>query len=146
MGFFSRFLPKKPDPNKVVLKNNIPKEKEAIRKMFGIFCNSNHNPTDGKKLCPKCTALLATIMLRMSRCQYGITKPNCEKCPTPCFTPPQYRDLQQIMAASERKFFLRHPIMAIKHRLYGMRKEETEGDNNSNKKKPQPPKPRIRYK
>lgn len=144
MGIFSRFLPKKPDPNKVVLKNNIPKEKEAIRKMFGIFCSSNHKNDSGKKLCPKCTALLATLMLKMSRCQYGITKPNCEKCPTPCLTKAQYSEFVQIMEKSERKLFFKHPIMAIKHKLYGMRKEET--DKDGNKKVPQPPKPRVRHK
>ncbi len=144
MGFFSRFLPKKPDPNSVPFKNNIPKEKEAIRKMFGIFCNSRHKPADGKKLCPKCTALLATVMLKMTHCPYGITKPNCEKCPTSCFTPAQTKEFRNIMEASERKLFFRHPIMALKHKIYGMRKEDDSGDGK--KKKPQPSRPRIRHK
>lgn len=135
MGIFSRFLPKKPDPNKVVLKNNLPKEKETIRKMFGIYCKSKHTKATDKKLCPKCTALLATVMLKMSRCPYGITKPICDKCKTPCFGTAQTKEFLEIMTKAEGKMFLKHPIMALKHRLYGMRKEADKDDKKDTKKK-----------
>ena len=69
MGIFSRFLPKR---KPVEIKNNVPKEKEEIRKTFGVYCHSHHN-TSGSKLCPKCTALLTTVMTKISRCPYGIT-------------------------------------------------------------------------
>ena len=49
MGIFSRFLPKR---KPVEIKNNVPKEKEEIRKTFGVYCHSHHN-TSGSKLCPK---------------------------------------------------------------------------------------------
>ena len=35
MSIFSRFLPKRKPPE---LKNNIPKEKENIRKTFSVYC------------------------------------------------------------------------------------------------------------
>ena len=38
-------LPKRKEPE---LKNNIPNEKENIRKTFGKYCNDNHGTTDGK--------------------------------------------------------------------------------------------------
>ena len=76
MGIFSRFLPKR---KPVEIKNNVPKEKEEIRKTFGVYCHSHHN-TSGSKLCPKCTALLTTVMTKISGCPYGITKPICERC------------------------------------------------------------------
>ena len=56
MSIFSRFLPKRKPPE---LKNNIPKEKENIRKTFAVYCAKHHKPKNGK-LCPACTALLAT--------------------------------------------------------------------------------------
>ena len=34
------FLPKRKEPE---LKNNVPKEKENIRKTFGVYCHNNHN-------------------------------------------------------------------------------------------------------
>ena len=40
MGIFSRFLPKR---KPVEIKNNVPKEKEEIRKTFGVYCHS-HQP------------------------------------------------------------------------------------------------------
>ena len=84
MSIFSRFLPKRKPPE---IKNNIPKEKANIRKTFGIYCHKHHD-TSGDKLCPKCTALLATVMTKMNRCPYGITKPICDRCDRPCFPAP----------------------------------------------------------
>lgn len=117
MGIFSKFLPKK---KPVVIQNNIPKEKETIRKMFGAYCQSKHK-TSSKKLCPKCTALLATVMLKMNRCPYGITKPPCDKCDMMCFGPAQTKEFLTVMKGAQGKMFLKHPIMALKHKLYGWR-------------------------
>ena len=114
MSIFSRFLPKRKPPE---IKNNIPKEKENIRKTFGIYCHKHHD-TSGDKLCPKCTALLATVMTKMNRCPYGITKPICDRCDRPCFGAKQTHDFLQIMNSTN--MFLRHPVMAFKHKLASM--------------------------
>lgn len=114
MSIFSRFLPKRKPPE---IKNNIPKEKANIRKTFGVYCHKHHN-TEGDKLCPKCTALLATVMTKMNRCPYGITKPICDRCDRPCFGTKQNREFLQIMNSTS--MFLRHPIMAFKHKLASM--------------------------
>ena len=114
MSIFSRFLPKRKPPE---IKNNIPKEKANIRKTFGIYCHKHHD-TSGDKLCPKCTALLATVMTKMNRCPYGITKPICDRCDRPCFGTKQNREFLQIMNSTS--MFLRHPIMAFKHKLASM--------------------------
>lgn len=132
LSIFSRFLPKK---KPIVLKNNTPKEKETIRKMFGIYCHSKHNAASGKKLCPKCTALLATVMLKMNRCPYGITKPICEKCDNPCFGTVPTREFREIMKGAQTKMFFKHPIMSIKHRLLGMRREAKKDDVKKDVKK-----------
>ena len=96
--------------------NNIPKEKENIRKTFGVYCRSKHN-TEGDKLCPKCTALLTTIFTKIGRCPYGITKPICDKCETPCFGEKQTKDFLEIMNSSQKKMLLSHPMMTIKHKI-----------------------------
>lgn len=113
MGIFSRFLPKR---KPVEIKNNVPKEKEEIRKTFGVYCHSHHN-TSGSKLCPKCTALLTTVMTKISRCPYGITKPICERCDRPCFGTKQTKEFRSIMQSTQKKMFLRHPILAFKHKM-----------------------------
>ena len=104
MSIFSRFLPKK---KPVEIKNNIPKEKANIRKAFGIYCHSHHG-TSGDKLCPKCTALLATVMTKMNRCPYGITKPICDRCERPCFGAKQTQEFLKIMDST------------VKHKLASM--------------------------
>ena len=116
MSIFSRFLPKK---KPVEIKNNIPKEKAHIRKTFGIYCHSHHG-TAGDKLCPKCTALLATVLTKMNRCPYGITKPICDRCDRPCFGAKATQEFLTIMNSAQRGMFLRHPIMTIKHKLASM--------------------------
>lgn len=116
MSIFSRFLPKRKPPE---IKNNIPKEKKNIRKTFGVYCHKHHGTAD-EKLCPKCTALLAVVMTKMNRCPYGITKPVCDRCDRPCFGPAQTRDFLNIMNSSQMSMFLRHPMLAIKHKLASM--------------------------
>lgn len=55
MSFLSKLIParfrKKKDPIEEV-KNNLPKERENIKKSFAVYCNAHHNTNDGK-LCPK---------------------------------------------------------------------------------------------
>ena len=116
MGFFSRFLPKRKPAE---IKNNIPKEKKNIKKTFGVYCHKNHG-TSGEALCPKCTALLATVMLKMNKCPYGITKPICDRCDRPCFGANQTKEFLRIMSSSQKRMFLSHPIMTIKHKLASM--------------------------
>ena len=116
MSIFSRFLPKKKQPE---IKNNIPKEKANIKKTFGVYCHKEHG-TEGDKLCPKCTALLATVLMKMNRCPYGITKPICDRCDRPCFGAKATQDCLTIMKSAQRGMYLRHPVMAIKHKLASM--------------------------
>ena len=116
MGILSRFLPKRKQPE---IKNNIPKEKATIRKTFGVYCHSHHNTT-GDKLCPKCTALLATVMTKMNRCPYGITKPICDRCEMPCFGDAANKQFREIMSSSQSRMLLRHPVMAVKHKMASM--------------------------
>ena len=116
MSIFSRFLPKRKPPE---LKNNIPKEKENIRKTFGVYCKKNHDGKNGK-LCPSCTALLATVFTKMDRCPYGITKPICDRCDRPCFGPKATQEFLAIMRSTQSGMFLRHPIMTIRHKIAGL--------------------------
>ena len=110
------FLPKRKEPE---LKNNVPKEKENIRKTFGVYCRNNHN-TEGDKLCAKCTALLTTVFTKIGRCPYGIGKPICEKCETPCFGENATKEFRNTMSSSQRKMLMSHPMMTIKHKLQGL--------------------------
>lgn len=108
-----KLLPKRKPPEPV---NNVPKERENIRKTFATYCNGNHGTSDGK-LCPKCTALLTTVMLKIQRCPYGISKAVCDSCETPCFGEEATKNFLEIMKSSRKKMFLSHPLMTIKHKI-----------------------------
>ena len=116
MSFLSKFLPKR---KPVEIKNNIPKEKANIRQTFNLYCHKNHGTEEGR-LCPKCTALLATVMTKIARCQYGITKPICDRCEAPCFGEKQTKEFLEIMDSSQKGMLLKHPIMTVKHKLASM--------------------------
>lgn len=116
MGIFSRFFNKRNNKQPAPIKNTVPEEKKTIRKAFGVYCHSHHN-TSGKMLCPKCNALLMTAMTKIQRCPYGITKPLCHICETPCFGQKQTIAFRKIMKNSRKGMFLRHPIMFIKQKL-----------------------------
>lgn len=116
MSIFSRFLSKK---KPVQIKNNIPKEKANIKKRFSIYCHKHHN-TSGDKLCPKCQALLMTVMTKITRCPYGITKPICDRCDRICFGKKQSKEFLTIMKTGGFRMFLTHPLMAFKHKLMSM--------------------------
>ena len=113
MSIFDRFLPKKKQPE---VKNTIPQEKTNIKKTFGLYCHKHHN-TSGDKLCPKCTALLATVMTKINRCPYGITKPICDRCERQCFGKAQNTEFMKIMTSSSKGMFLKHPMMTMKHKM-----------------------------
>ena len=116
MSIFDRFLPKKKQPE---IKNTMPREKATIKKTFGVYCHKHHH-TNGDKMCPKCTALLATIMTKMNRCPYGITKPICDRCEIQCFGAAQNKEFMKIMGSTTASMWMRHPIMAMKHKMASM--------------------------
>ncbi len=112
-GLMGKILPSK---DKLAIRNNVPKEKENIKKSFGVYCNKNHGSKEGH-LCNKCNALLLRIMTKMKNCPYGTqAKPVCEMCDVKCFGP----DMKQFLAIleeSKNKMLMKHPVMAAKHRL-----------------------------
>lgn len=130
MGFFSRFIPK---PKQTPIKNNVPKEKQHIKKSFLLYCHKHHGTAD-ETLCPKCTALLATVMVKMNKCKYGITKPICDRCDDSCLGTAPTREFLKIMKSSGRSMMFRHPIMAIKHKLQSLGVDYAKYKSNSKKK------------
>jgi len=118
----------------------MPKEKANIKKTFGVYCHSHHKAADDK-LCPQCQALLATIMTKMGRCPYGITKPICDRCEIMCFGKTQSKEFMTIMSSSGRGMLLKHPMMSIKHKMasisvdYAKREQEKRASEKAAAKK-----------
>lgn len=117
-GLLPERFRKKKDPT-VGLKENLLKEKANIKTSFGVYCNKHHDTKDGK-LCPKCTALLTTIMLKLQRCKYGITKPLCDHCDEQCFGDAANKSFMEIMDNSRTSMLVRHPMMTVRHKITGI--------------------------
>ncbi len=121
MGFFTDLIPKrfrkKDETDKPAeYKNNVPKEKDNIKKSFAVYCNGHHGTKDGK-LCAKCTALLMTVMTKMTRCRYGVTKPVCDRCDDMCFGEANNKRFLEIMEGAQKGMLVKHPVMTVKHKL-----------------------------
>lgn len=101
------------------MKENRVKEKENIKTSFAVYCNAHHDTKDGK-LCPKCTALLTTVLLKIGRCRYGVTKPLCDHCDDQCFGDAANKSFIEIMDGSRKGMLVRHPIMTVRHKIVGM--------------------------
>ncbi len=114
MGILSNFLNRR--KAKVPLKNMVPEEKKTIRKTFGLYCHSHHH-TSGNNLCPSCNALLATVMTKIQKCPYGITKPVCQVCDRPCFGTKANIKFREIMKHSQKRMFIYHPMLFLKQKL-----------------------------
>ena len=125
MGFMDKvrgLLPerfrKKKDPV-AEMKQMLPKEKKNIKTSFAVYCNANHETKDGK-LCPKCTALLTNVLLKIGHCKYGVTKPLCDHCDEKCFGEAQNKSFMEIMDGSRTGMLVRHPMMTVRHKIVGM--------------------------
>ena len=122
MDKIQKFLPerfrKKKDPA-TGLKENRTKEKANIKTSFAVYCNANHDTKDGK-LCPKCTALLTNVLLKIGHCKYGVTKPLCDHCDDQCFGEAANKTFMEIMDGSRTGMLVRHPIMTVRHKIVGM--------------------------
>ena len=61
-------------------------------------------------------------MTKMNRCPYGITKPICDRCDRTvnCFGSSQAQEFLKIMGSTQKRMFLHHPVMTVKHKLASM--------------------------
>jgi len=93
----------------------------TITKMIGIYC-ADHHTGSADELCGACQEFRDYAELRLEKCPYGDDKPTCANCPIHCYKPARKAQARQIMRYAGPRMLLRHPILAIVHKLDGMRK------------------------
>jgi hypothetical protein len=97
---------------------HVSREFLTMTKMVGIYCSAHH---DASQLCDDCARFLDYAEVRLEKCPYGEDKPTCANCPVHCYKP-QFRErARQIMRYAGPRMLLRHPILAIAHKLDGLR-------------------------
>ncbi len=97
----------------------IREEKRTVDAMIRLHCAHHHAPRDG--LCIECADLAAFAFDRLDRCPFGAGKTTCARCPVHCYQPDQRVRIRQVMRYAGPRMLWRHPLMALRHALAGMR-------------------------
>ncbi len=95
----------------------------TMQKMVGIYCNDHHDSV-GDAPCESCSEFLDYAEVRLQKCPYGEDKPTCANCPIHCYKPARREQVKRIMGYAGPRMLLRHPVLAIWHKLDGLRKAE----------------------
>jgi len=102
-------------------KNRLDRELLTISKMVDIYCGSHHDGAS-EALCASCQEFMDYAELRLHKCPYGEDKPTCANCPIHCYKPGRRAQARAIMQYAGPRMLLRHPLLAIAHKLDGRRK------------------------
>ena len=94
----------------------LARERKTVHVMIGIYCRANH---DSKELCAKCSELRDYTDRALERCPYHEGKPTCANCPIHCYSKPMRERVKVVMRYSGPRMLLRHPILAIRHKIDG---------------------------
>ncbi len=98
---------------------HLSRELLTIGKMVDIYCGDHH---EGDALCEDCREFMDYAEVRLQKCPYGEEKPTCTNCPIHCYKPARREQARQIMRYAGPRMLLRHPLLAIAHKLDGLRK------------------------
>ena len=102
----------------------IRREKKTISVMIEMYCRARHG-TGSRELCERCTSLHDYAMQRIEKCPYCLAKPTCANCPIHCYQAEPRERIKRVMRYAGPRMMGRHPILALLHKLDGLRKVET---------------------
>ena len=97
---------------------HLQREFRTMSKMVDIYCADRHE--SGGQLCDDCATFLGYAEVRLEKCPYGPDKPTCANCPIHCYKPGPRARARMIMRYSGPRMLLRHPYLAIAHKLDGL--------------------------
>lgn len=93
-------------------------EKKTVTRMIRIYCKAKHNLLS---MCEECVKINEYALKRLDKCQFGESKPSCQKCPVHCYKPDTRKQMQEIMRYSGPRMIFHSPILAIKHLIKNKR-------------------------
>ena len=101
------------------LSDRLGRERHTMARMVEIYCNARHGHGHAA-LCEDCRQFLDYAEVRLEKCPYGPDKPTCANCPIHCYKPGPRARARMIMRYSGPRMLLRHPYLAIAHKLDGL--------------------------
>lgn len=96
------------------------RHQKTIAAMIGLYCKAHHRSSE--TLCQECAELLAYAQTRLSCCPMQPNKPPCSKCPVHCYKPAMRERVRIMMRYAGPRMLGKHPVMAVRHLLDGLRK------------------------
>lgn len=96
------------------------REYRTVQAMIHMYCRGVHG---SKVLCDECSDLLVYARERLDRCPFQAGKTTCAKCPVHCYNPTMRERMRTAMRYAGPRMLFRHPVMALRHLLDGLRKE-----------------------
>ncbi|HET9577685.1 MAG TPA: nitrous oxide-stimulated promoter family protein [Usitatibacter sp.] len=94
------------------------RELRTLEAMIAMYCRHHHG---GGGLCAECAALGEYARRRLERCVFGDAKPTCANCVVHCYKPDMRERVRVMMRWSGPRMIFRHPVLAIVHKLDGLR-------------------------
>jgi len=96
------------------------RELKTIEAMVRMYCRGHHGG-NGKLLCAECAALFDYASRRLDRCVFGDAKPTCANCVVHCYSADMRERVRTVMRWAGPRMLIRHPILALFHKLDGRR-------------------------
>src|SRR5512140_3969586 len=99
------------------------REWRTMAAMVELYCRGKHGrlPCPGA-VCSECEPLLTYATARLERCQFGVAKPTCAKCPVHCYAPKRREEMKAVMRYAGPRMLWHHPILTLRHWLDGRAK------------------------
>lgn len=94
------------------------RELKTLMAMLILYCRHHH---EGEPLCVGCTALARYAERRLERCVFGDAKPTCSNCVVHCYRADMRERVRETMRWAGPRMLLRHPVLAVRHMIDGMR-------------------------
>jgi len=89
--------------------------------MIKMYCRDIHQPS--KYLCSDCEDLQVYAEKRLEECPFQEGKTTCVQCPTHCYKKDKREQVRAAMRYTGSRMIYQHPILAIFHIIYGLRKK-----------------------
>jgi len=98
------------------------REARTLSAMIDLCCTEKHGTRPGE-LCGPCAELRGYALLRLAKCPFQQGKTSCGNCRVHCYKPDMRERARETMRTAGPRMPLRHPILAFRHFLDGLRKE-----------------------
>jgi len=97
------------------------REYRTVEAMIDLYCHHVHAPSNG--LCSECEALRDYAQQRLEKCPFQERKTTCAKCSIHCYKPELREQIRTVMRYAGPRMLYRHPVLALQHRVDGLREE-----------------------